>query len=217
MMTTGRSLPSVGSSSNGTHVHTTSPGSGSPSSCGVYSMRTPVDRARSAAPLRRVVRPVLRSALRTVAVTRRTGRRGTSEPSGHRVRVRAVGQPTSVAKQVVVRSRAARRAGPSPSRDEHDRRARHLVVVRPHRVAVGAGDRHGQQVADGDVGRQVGVEQQHVARLAVLADDPRPARPLGVDRRGAGTPRSRCRTARAAGCRSCRRRRRRTCARRGSA
>ena len=31
---------------------------------------------------------------------------------------------------------------------------------------------------------QVGVEQQDVAGLAVLADDPRPARPVGVDRAG---------------------------------
>src|SRR4051794_22988688 len=38
MITTGRSLPCVGSSSYGTHVQTTSPGSASPSRCGEYSM-----------------------------------------------------------------------------------------------------------------------------------------------------------------------------------
>ena len=71
MMTTGRSLPSVGSSSNGTHVHTTSPGSGSPSRCGVYSMRTPASTGRVGGSRRRRVRPVLRSAWRSVASIRR--------------------------------------------------------------------------------------------------------------------------------------------------
>ncbi len=46
MMTTGRSLPCVGSSSYGTHVHTTSPGSGSPSMSGLYSIRTPLGTGR---------------------------------------------------------------------------------------------------------------------------------------------------------------------------
>ena len=82
MMMTGRSLPSVGSSSYGTHVHTTSPGSGSPSRAGVYSMRTPVSTGRVGGSLRRVVRPVSRSAFLTVAVTRRSSSRGTSSHLG---------------------------------------------------------------------------------------------------------------------------------------
>ena len=52
---------------------------------------------------------------------------------------------------------------------EHHRRARHEVVVRRHRVAVRAGDRRGEHVADRDVGREVGVADEQVALLAVLA------------------------------------------------
>src|SRR5690606_10953004 len=52
--------------------------------------------------------------------------------------------------------------------DEHDRRAEDLVVVRAHRVAVGAGDRGGEQVADGEVVGDVALAHQHVARLTVL-------------------------------------------------
>ena len=48
-------------------------------------------------------------------------------------------------------------------------RARDLVVVGTHGVAVGAGHGRRQHVADRDVGRNPGVADQQVARLAVLA------------------------------------------------
>ena len=38
-------------------------------------------------------------------------------------------------------------------------------------MAVGAGHRRGEDVADGHVGRHLGVSDDHVAGLAVLADD----------------------------------------------
>ena len=38
-------------------------------------------------------------------------------------------------------------------------------------MAVGAGDRRGEDVADGQVGGHLRVAHQHVARLAVLAHD----------------------------------------------
>ena len=47
--------------------------------------------------------------------------------------------------------------------NEHDRRARHAVVVRRHRVAVGAGHRRRQDVADGDSTRKVRISHDHVA------------------------------------------------------
>ena len=68
--------------------------------------------------------------------------------------------------------------------DEHDGGARHLVVVRTHRVPIGAGHRDGEDVADADVGRDVRLEDEDVAGLAVLADDPRPAAALGERARG---------------------------------
>ena len=52
---------------------------------------------------------------------------------------------------------------------EHHRRAQHLVVVGAHRVPVGTGDRRGEDVPDGEVGRDLRIAHQHVARLAVLA------------------------------------------------
>ena len=75
---------------------------------------------------------------------------------------------------------------------EHHRRAGHLVVVRPHRVAVGAGDRGGEQVADGEVAGQR-------ARRARARRPTRSAcrrsctdeRPAARRRARAGTPRSR--------------------------
>src|SRR3954453_2242561 len=54
---------------------------------------------------------------------------------------------------------------------EHDGGGAHLVVVVRHRVAVRAGDRRGEDVAYGDVGRQRSVADQHVAGLAVLTHD----------------------------------------------
>ena len=60
---------------------------------------------------------------------------------------------------------------------EHHRRPRHLVVVRRHRVAVGAGDRRAEHVADREVGGHAGVAHDDVARLAVLAHDRDDARP----------------------------------------
>src|SRR4051812_33723221 len=53
---------------------------------------------------------------------------------------------------------------------EHDGRARDLVVVRTHRVAVGTGDRGGEEVAHRQVIGYRCVAHEHVARLAVLAD-----------------------------------------------
>src|SRR5947208_5613122 len=50
---------------------------------------------------------------------------------------------------------------------EHHGGARDAVVVVGHRVDVGAGDRHGQDVARPRVG-QLRLPDQHVARLAVL-------------------------------------------------
>ena len=138
MMTTGRSLPSVGSSSNGTHVHTTSPGSGSPSMFGVYSMRTPdVDGAR-----RRLASPARAPGVALRLLERRgdtpDGVAWDVQPSGHRVRV---GRSPDVGGQEVVVRLAAHDEPGRAAGDEHDRRPRHLVVVRTHRVAVGAGDR----------------------------------------------------------------------------
>src|SRR4051794_33365074 len=50
-ITTGRSLPCDGSSSQGTQVHTTSPGSAPPSRSGLYSMRAPASvESRDGAP-----------------------------------------------------------------------------------------------------------------------------------------------------------------------
>ena len=51
-------------------------------------------------------------------------------------------------------------------------------------MAVGAGDGHGEHVSDGDVGGNVGVEDEDVAGLAVLSDDPGAARPVGEWQRG---------------------------------
>ena len=82
----------------------------------------------------------------------------------------AAAQPTSLAQQVVERLAAHDHPG-LPVGDEHHRRAGHLVVVGAHRVAVGAGDRRGQHVADGEVGGHLGLAHEHVARLAVLAHD----------------------------------------------
>ena len=65
---------------------------------------------------------------------------------------------------------------------EHDRRTGDLVVVRAHRVAVRAGDRHREQIADPGVDRQLRVERQHVTRLAVLADQARRQATWVVDR-----------------------------------
>ncbi len=61
MITTGRSLPCCGSSSNGTQVHTTSPGSGSPSRFGEYSIRTPGSTRRVGGESLRTGLPVPRS------------------------------------------------------------------------------------------------------------------------------------------------------------
>ena len=91
--------------------------------------------------------------------------------------------------------------------DEHDRRPRHLVVGRRHRVAVGAGHRRGQHVADGDIGRQPGVPHDHVAGLAVLADDGDRPGPPGVGRPHQERLVAAAVQAPAGGCRSCRRRR----------
>ncbi len=48
-------------------------------------------------------------------------------------------------------------------------------------MAVGAGDRGGQHVADGEVVGHRGVAHEQVARLAVLAHDGDGAGPVGVD------------------------------------
>src|SRR3954452_5724383 len=58
----------------------------------------------------------------------------------------------------------------APAGAEDDRRARDAVVVVGHRVGVGAGDRHGEDVADPWI-RQPRLADQHVAGLAVLAHD----------------------------------------------
>ena len=68
-----------------------------------------------------------------------------------------------------------------PSADEHDRRARHLVVVGGHRVPVGAGGRRREQVAGLHPGWEVRVGDEDVALLAVLADDAAAQRPGLVD------------------------------------
>ena len=68
--------------------------------------------------------------------------------------------------------------------DEHHRRARHQVVVGRHRVAVGAGRRGHEHVADRDVGRQVRVADEQIALLAVLA------RHGGDERAGASATRA---------------------------
>src|SRR5579859_742822 len=57
------------------------------------------------------------------------------------------------------------------ARAEHDRWARHAVVVVGHRVSVGAGGRHDDHVARPGV-RQDDVLDDHVTRLAVLAGQP---------------------------------------------
>ena len=91
--------------------------------------------------------------------------------------------------------------------DEDDGRPGHLVVVGGHGVAVGTGDRRGQDVAHLEVVGHEGVGHDEVAALAVLAHHPHRPRARRRRRPGAGRPRSRCRRGRAAGCRSCRRRR----------
>ena len=46
-------------------------------------------------------------------------------------------------------------------------------------MSVGTGDRRGQQVSDRQIGRHPGVPDDHVSRLAVLADDGHHEGPLG--------------------------------------
>src|SRR3954468_24991120 len=59
---------------------------------------------------------------------------------------------------------------------EHDLGSRDLVVVRAHRVPVGAGDGGGEQVTHLEVLGHRGLAHEEVARLAVLPDDPDLAR-----------------------------------------
>ena len=102
------------------------------------------------------------------------------------------------------------RGGPRRGRclgHEDDGRSRHLVVVGGHGVAVGPGDRGGQDVAHLEVVGHEAVGDDEVAALAVLAHHARPGGVAGPRWPGAGTPRTRCRRARAGGCRSCPRRR----------
>ena len=104
-----------------------------------------------------------------------------------------------------------------PVGDEHHRRAGHLVVIRGHRVAVGAGDRGGQDVAD-RTGRP-GPGRRPRPRRRTRSACPRRVTARGradVGLPGAGRPRSRCRRAPAAGCRSSRRRPPRRCGRRAT-
>ena len=104
MMTTGRSLPCVGSSSYGTHVHTTSPGSASPSRIGVYSMSTPPRSRRRRARGRRPCRPAVR--------------RGAASAAASCARLRQILPPWPLGSADVAaragrrRSRGARRGGP---------------------------------------------------------------------------------------------------------
>src|SRR3954453_16946261 len=57
----------------------------------------------------------------------------------------------------------------APRAEDH-RRSRDAVVVVRHRVAVGAGDGRDEHVAGPRIG-QLDVAHQHIAGLAVLADD----------------------------------------------
>ena len=125
-----------------------------------------------------------------------------------------LGHHTSRADQVVVGLAADDDPRLAVAAEDH-RRPRHAVVVVGHRVAVGAGRRGDQHVADAR-GGQRRVADQDVAGLAVHAGDRR-QRVAASRRRGRRSPpRSGSRRASAAGCRTCRRRRRRRCARPGS-
>src|SRR5437764_6167776 len=66
---------------------------------------------------------------------------------------------------------AADDGAPASVLHKHDRRTGNLVVVGRHAVAVGAGYGGGQDVAHLQVGRQLCVPDDQVARLAVVADD----------------------------------------------
>ena len=69
--------------------------------------------------------------------------------------------------------------GPAVGHEDH-RRAQHLVVIGGHGVPVGAGDRGGDEVADGQVLRHAGVRHHDVPRFAVLAHHPGQLGPGGV-------------------------------------
>ena len=80
-------------------------------------------------------------------------------------------QPRSRARRSSTVSRRTSTPGAPVGHGDH-RRPRHEVVVRRHRAAVGAGHRHREQVAGGDVAGQVDVVHHDVAALAVLAHHP---------------------------------------------
>ena len=58
--------------------------------------------------------------------------------------------------------------------DEHHGWAEHLVVVRSHRVAVGAGHRRGDEVPHGEVLGEPPLAHEEVTGLTVLADEADP-------------------------------------------
>ena len=98
---------------------------------------------------------------------------------------------------------------------EDDRRPRHAVVVARHRVAVGAGRRGDEDVADGRA-RPASRRGRGRRRTRSACRRSSPACRAGRRRGRRSALRSGSRRASAAGCRTCRRRRRRRCGRRGS-
>src|SRR3954447_18197559 len=102
----------------------------------------------------------------TMAPARSSSRRANAEPT-----VPWPSRPTlNVSGTQVLVGLAAHDAAGVAARAEDHRRPRDAVVVVGHRVPVGARDRRDNDVAGPRVG-QVGVLDQHVAGLAVLADD----------------------------------------------
>src|SRR3954449_1131378 len=131
------------------------------------TIRSEPARISSKSPRLRVSTPLIsgRSPVtRAIASARSSSRTANADPT-----VPRPSRPTLNVSgtQVLVRLAADDRAG-LPARAEHDRRPAHAVVVRRHRVAVGA--RHGgyQHVAGPHVG-QARPPDEHVAGLAVLS------------------------------------------------
>ena len=92
---------------------------------------------------------------------------------GQPIRDRSSRTGHRVSRSIRSSSVSRRSSSPAVAVDHRDhRRARHPVVVAGHCVAVRAGRGDREQVADGQVGRQVAVAHHDVAALAVLPDHP---------------------------------------------
>src|SRR3954447_7509070 len=132
-------------------------------------MRSEASRSASKSPRERVRTPASsgRSPVTgTIASARSESSRANAEPT-----VPWPSRPTlNVSATQVLVSLAPHDAARVAAGAEDHRRPRHAVVVVGHRVPVGAGDRGHDDVAGPRVG-QVRVLDEHVAGLAVLADE----------------------------------------------